>query len=379
MQLGVLTDRADGGFELADAQRVRLAEALDRAGIPFDALGEAVARGALSFDFVGAVLPEPPVMATRTFREVASALGLPVETLVDLYPAWGLPRPSPDDPIRADEADVFEEFARFVAIGAIEERTLRRAATVTGESARRMANWGMDLFRTLVEEPVRRGGGGAREVLDAGAVFAELGEGSLERQFAWLLRRAIEHHTLQYVIELVEEAVEQAGIPVPRQDRPPAIAFVDLSGYTTLTEELGDEAAADHALTLARVVQEPVGRHGGQVVKSLGDGVLLHFAEPAAAVRCGLELVDAVPGAGLPPAHVGISAGPVVWRDGDCFGRAVNMASRTVGVAGSGQVVVTEDVVRASASTAGMTFDSLGSRPLKGLTDPVHLFTAQRA
>ena len=57
MQLGVLTDRADGGFELADAQRVRLAEALDRAGIPFDALGEAVARGALSFDFVGAVLP----------------------------------------------------------------------------------------------------------------------------------------------------------------------------------------------------------------------------------------------------------------------------------------------------------------------------------
>ena len=59
-----------------------------------------------------------------------------METLVDLYPAWGLPRPSPDEAIRADEDEVFEDFARFVAIGAIEERTLRRAATVAGKSAK---------------------------------------------------------------------------------------------------------------------------------------------------------------------------------------------------------------------------------------------------
>jgi adenylate cyclase len=383
VELGVVPDRGgDDGFDVTDIQRVRLAEALDRAGIPFDALGQAVADGALTFDFLETVLPAPPTMAARSFRQEASRLGLPVETLVGLYPAWGLPRPSPDDPVRADEEEVFDEFAKFVALGAIEEQTLRRAASVTGESARRIANWGTDLFRALVDEPIRRGGGGPRQILDAATVFAAVGEGSLERQFVWLLRRALEHHTLQYVVELVEEAIEAAGIRVPRQAHPPAIAFVDLSGYTAMTEQLGDEAAADRSLTLARVVQEPVGRHGGQVVKTLGDGVLLHFGDPAAAVRCALELVATVPASGLPEAHAGVSAGPVVWRDGDCFGRAVNVASRTVGVARPGQVVVTEDVVEASTraaetAAADLAFDALGPHTLKGVADPVMLFAAR--
>ncbi len=375
VELGVI-GRA---FEPGDVQRVRLAEALDRAGIPFEALGRAVGEGALSFDFVPAVLGEPPGRTSTTYRDEAERLGLEAETLVGLYPAWGLPRPEPDDRIREDEATTFEEFARFIAIGPIEERTLRRAANVTGDSARRLANWGLDVFRAFVEDPIRSAGGTPRQILDAGAAFGALMEGSLERQFLWLLRRAIEHQTFQRVVELVEEAIESAGIAPPRPARPPAIVFVDLSGYAALTEAQGDEAAADHALVLGSSVQDPVGRFGGDVIKSLGDGVLLHFPDPPQAVRCALELVERLPDADLPPAHVGIDAGPVIWRDGDCFGRTVNIASRIVGVARAGEVIVAGRVVEAAADASDLTFEDRGHPGLKGVTTPIALFRALRS
>jgi class 3 adenylate cyclase len=184
---------------------------------------------------------------------------------------------------------MFDEVAKYVPMGAIDEVTMRRGAAVSGESARRLATWGMGFFATFIDEPIRRSGGGPQEVLDAAATFTQLSRGSLETQFLWLLRRAIEHHTTQYVVTLTEEAIQRSGIAVPRPARPPAIAFLDLSGCTSMTEQLGDDAAADRSLLLARVVQQPVGDRGGEVIKLLGDGVLMHFPRARAGrpVRAG--------------------------------------------------------------------------------------------
>ena len=74
----------------------------------------------------------------------------------------------------------------------------------------------------------------------------------------------------------------------------------------------------------------------GTLVKMLGDGAMLHFADPAAAVRSALDLVKAIPAAGLPPARFGISAGPVIQRDVDYFGQTVNVAARFVDYARPG-------------------------------------------
>jgi class 3 adenylate cyclase len=65
----------------------------------------------------------------------------------------------------------------------------------------------------------------------------------MERQLAWLLRRKLEHNAFQHIVEHVENAVEAAGAASPMPTRPPAICFIDLSGYTALTEELGDQVA----------------------------------------------------------------------------------------------------------------------------------------
>jgi hypothetical protein len=69
----------------------------------------------------------------------------------------------------------------------------------------------------------------------------------MERQLIWLLRRKLEHNTLQLIVEHVEHAIEAAGAAPQKAAKVPAIAFVDMSGYTALTEQIGDQAAADRA------------------------------------------------------------------------------------------------------------------------------------
>jgi class 3 adenylate cyclase len=118
---------------------------------------------------------------------------------------------------------------------------------------------------------------------------------SLERTVVLLYRRHFEHHVLEVTVLRAEAALERAGLGERRPVRAPAIAFLDLAGYTRLTEERGDLAAAELATRLVEIVHELAHRHGGRPVKLLGDGVVVHFPDPAQAVRCGLELL--LPGA----------------------------------------------------------------------------------
>jgi adenylate cyclase len=144
----------------------------------------------------------------------------------------------------------------------------------------------LPIFGHGVVPPVGR----SREVLDATSLWKEVAT-QHELEHAGLHRKAIAH--------------------------PEASVFADLSGYTTLTEELGDHAAADMALRLAELMQEVAEHHGGRVVKMLGDGVFFLFDEPPRAVLGSLDFVDGAPTRGLPPAHVGVNAGPVTYTDGD--------------------------------------------------------------
>jgi len=161
------------------------------------------------------------------------------------------------------------------------------------------------------------------------------------------------------LVERIENELERAGV-LGRPGRMPAMCFVDLVGYTRLTEEGGDQVAAGLAETLAVLVDRSAGEHGGVPVKWLGDGVMLHYREPAGAVLAALELAAQLPEAGRPPAHVGVAAGPVVAQGGDYFGRTVNLAARIGARAGAGQVLVSERVAE-SAPPPPMT--AHGRRP----------------
>jgi adenylate cyclase len=112
-------------------------------------------------------------------------------------------------------------------------------------------------------------------------------------------------------------------------------------------------------------------------VKWLGDGVMFYFREPGPGVMAALEMVEGAASAGLPPAHVGLHAGPVIFQEGDYFGQTVNVASRIAEYARPGEVVVSQDVVDNSEG-AGASFTEIGPVELKGVSGAMRLHAAHR-
>jgi adenylate cyclase len=118
-------------------------------------------------------------------------------------------------------------------------------------------------------------------------------------------------------------------------------------------------------------------RHGGEVVKMLGDGVHFHFGDSGDAIRASLEIARDADERGLPPAHVGVNAGPMIYDEGDYFGRTVNIAARIASQAMADQVFVGEDAARASTPN-GFRLVEVGAFELKGISQPVTIFEAIR-
>ena len=153
-----------------------------------------------------------------------------------------------------------------------------------------------------------------------------------------------------------------------------AAVFADLCDYTRLTEELGDEAAAEMAVTLGEIARTVARRHGGRVVKMLGDGAHLHFSRSADAVAASVDLLAMVRVSGLPCARAGVNAGPMIEANGDYYGRAVNVAARIAAQAAPGDVLVAE--AAAISADLRVRCERVGPVALRGVAQPVTLYRA---
>jgi adenylate cyclase len=378
---GVLAPSDGGSFEPSDINRIRVAEALEASGISLDDIARAVGAGELSFGFVGSLLAPVGYLPDTTMGAFSLEHAVPWELVSSSLVRFGLPVPGRDEPIREDDAEIFPSAAAALGFG-LSEEALARFSRLVGETLRKLAEAQVDLFDTTVVRPMIAAGVPEPQVLDNAAQMGRALAPMLEGLLLWVFRRHQEHAILEDVIEHVEAALDRAGVASKRAARPSAIAFMDLSGFTRLTETQGDHVAAELAATLAELVQDAAHAYGGTPVKFLGDGVMFHFPDPTRAVACALELVEGARGASLPPAHVGIHAGPVVYRDGDYFGRTVNLAARIADKAGPGDVFVSDDTRRETepaGRTLGFGFEAVGPTELKGVEHPVTLFRAKRS
>jgi adenylate cyclase len=379
VELGIITPTPRGRFRPSDIQRIRVVDTLAEAGFASEQLSELIATGAYDLDWASVVFPEPTAQLTTTLEETAAATGLPEELAARLFDAWELPRPQPGQPLRADDDELLHLAMPALEGFGGEETALLGAARQLGDRLRGLAESQVRLFHTHVEErPAARGHPDHAWSDDLNQVAASM-MASLERTLVLLYRRHFEHYVLDVTVLRAEAALERAGLARRRPVRPPAIAFLDLTGYTKLTEERGDTAAAELAGRLVEIVHEFAHRRGGRPVKLLGDGVMFHFPDPAQAVRCGLELVDRLPRAGLPAARVGLHSGPVVFQDGDYFGRTVNIAARITDYARPGEVLVSDQVVADADRIEPVRFEPVGPVSLKGLSAPITLYTAVSA
>ena len=246
-----------------------------------------------------------------------------------------------------------------------------------GDSLRRMSEVEADWWMSDVIAPVLANGGKLSDVGPETAEFSNSLQRLAERQIIAVYRGLQTATWIRNFYGAFEEGMTRAGLYKP-VDRPPAICFLDLSGYTRLTEERGDAAAADLAARLSRIVQRTSSQHGGKPIKWLGDGVMFHFRDPGPGVVAALEMVESAAEAGLPPAHVGLHAGPVLFQEGDYFGRTVNVAARIADYARRGEVLVSDQVVAAAGELEGIRFELIGPVELKGLTEAVSLHVARR-
>ncbi len=215
-----------------------------------------------------------------------------------------------------------------------------------------------------------------REMLEAQADLGSRMTPLLDQALLAIYHGQQEHAWSMNTVENVEAALERAGL-YRRLHRPPAVSFLDITGYTRLTEERGDEAAADLAGRLAASVRRSSQEYGGRPVKWLGDGVMFYFPDPGQSVLSALDMVEGAAAQALPPARVGIHAGPVVFQEGDYFGRTVNIAARIAEYARPGEVLVSQEVVDATEGTPVM-FTEIGPVELKGVSGTLRLHTARR-
>jgi class 3 adenylate cyclase len=157
--------------------------------------------------------------------------------------------------------------------------------------------------------------------------------------------------------------------------------FTDIAGSTRLADELGDGAYSEMLADHRRTVRSLVRRHRGEEVGTQGDGFLLRFPSPQAAVRCAVELQRTLAeqrrdGVGIPPVRVGAHAGEVIAAgDGDVIGRMVNIASRVASEAGPHEILVTEPV--ADHAGPGIVTDDRGLCELRGIEAPRHLLAVR--
>ncbi|MGA8047815.1 MAG: adenylate/guanylate cyclase domain-containing protein [Dermatophilaceae bacterium] len=286
------------------------------AAIPLDRLAEALHSGSLSLDFLDSpAYARYAEHASETFRAVSDRTGVPLDLFTAIREATGSPEPSPDDALREDEM--------------------------------------------------------------AAAEFAALSTPLAEQAVLGLYHAQQARARTANFIGAFETLMANAGIH-SRLERPQAVCFLDITGYSRLTQEQGDEAAADLAAAMARLVQRRSGRHGGKPIKWLGDGVMFHFQDPGPAVRAALEMVSDLSAAGLPPAHVGLHAGPVLYQHGDYFGQTVNLSARIADYARPGEVLVSRAVAE-SAHEDDIVFRHVGPVELKGMSTPTQLMRAEVA
>jgi class 3 adenylate cyclase len=363
------------GAEGAD-DRLALLEYLSARGATLQQLVDAERLGALPAVASELVLARRP--DTLSVPEVASRVGLPLETVARVFLAAGLPLA--EDTRLPDGLDaLLSAFAQGVAL--MGEDAILAFTRVLGAAATNVAEAAVALF------------------------YAELGPGT-ERVATTELARAhtSERATLAFttipevlsrlVLAQFDRAVRRALVsrswpgPAGEGTEPPvdagpseivALGFVDLVGSTAWAEGM---SLRDQSLALSRfesAAWSSAVSAGGRVVKMIGDEAFFAAPSADAACRIGIEVCDAVAGDPLlPPARGAVGHGAVTPREGDYFGPLVNLVSRLVKVADPGELVVTQEVAdRLSADRWAVR--ELEPELLRGLEHPVRVFSVRPA
>ena len=163
------------------------------------------------------------------------------------------------------------------------------------------------------------------------------------------------------------------------QRRLAAILAADVVGYSALMQRAEEATYAEFERLKREVIEPGLSRHDGRLIKTTGDGALVEFASPSAAVRCAVEIQESIASGRSPlKLRIGVNLGEViVGADGDLFGDGINIAVRLEGVADPGGILISEKVYGEVEGKLDAGFEYRGEQQLKNITKPVRAFAVR--
>lgn len=364
-----LIPQYDGAWTAAAAAHARLVARLRERGHALAEIREAGESGRLAFGYIEDLFPVGQELLT--LEEAAERSGLEPALVQRIFSSMGLAGTTRGR-ISEDDVELLRYIASVLSAG-FPLVAFLQLLRVYGHAVAQIADAEVRLFHLYVHEPLIRDGVPALEM-------AEEMEGLARDLLPLALpilshvhHKFLSHFVEQDVIGHMESDLEGGRLDLGRLRV--AIAFADLAGYTKLTETQGEEEAMSAVERFVQVVEDTL-PDDARIIKTIGDEVMIVSSDCAGLTDWAVGFQTLV-AAERPLPRIGMHYGETLYRDGDYYGREVNLAARVAARSAGGEVLVTRPVVEGAG--AHLEFDPIAEVKLKGFSRPTELFLARVA
>ena len=349
--------------------RARLVARLRERGHSLGEIKRATKEGRLAFGYIEELFP-PVDERVYSRKEAAKETGLEAALIDRVMAALGM-NPEQDEEMSSMDVQLLRYVAAVLDAGLPLVATLQ-LVRVYGQAMAQVADAEVRLFHLYVHEPLMRSGATGVETADEMLAITRELLPLASPVMDQVHQRYLQHFVEQDVVGHMESDLDEDEIDLGRIRV--AIAFADLAGYTRLTEEEGELEAVDAVERFVEAVETTL-PDDARVIKTIGDAVMVVSSDAGALVDWAVGFQQLYVSAALP--RIGIHSGHALYRDGDYFGRDVNIASRVAARSGGGEVLVTRSVVERAGPH--LEFERIAEVRLRGFTESTEVFLARQA
>jgi adenylate cyclase len=362
-----LIPQYDGHWSARAVSHARIVSRLRERGHSLAEIRRATEEGRLAFGLIEELFPRPE--EGYTLREAAEETGLEPALIERIVTALGT-SPMQTESLSSEDVELLRYVAAVLAAG-LPLVAMLQMVRVYGQAMAQVADAEVRLFHLYVHEPLMRSGATgvemAEEMLALTRELLPLASPVMDQVHQRYLQHFVEQDVIGHMeTDLEDEATELGRMRV-------AIAFADLAGYTRLTEEEGELEAVDAVERFIEAVEATL-PDDARVIKTIGDGVMIVGSDPGGLTDWAVGFQQLQSGRTLP--RIGIHCGDALYRDGDYYGRDVNIASRVAARSAGGEVLVTRPVV--DQAGPHLEFERIAEVRLKGFTDSTEIFIAHQ-
>jgi adenylate cyclase len=359
----------DGNREWTEpaVAHARIVARLRERGHRLDQIREAGRQGRLAYGYIESLFGED--RPSWSLNDAADETGLEPALIERFWASIGLPASALGE-LTDEDLEAFRYVSSVLAAG-FPLVAFLQLCRVYGQSLSQIADAEVRLFHLYVHEPLMREGVPGLEMAEEMESLARDLLPIASPLMDYVHTRFLQHFVAQDVVGHMETELEDDESAAGRVRV--AIAFADLAGYTRFTEEEGEEEALSSVERFVEGVTHTL-PEDARVVKTIGDEVMVVGTDVEALVDWAVGFLGTVEE--RPEPRLGINYGSTLYRDGDYFGREVNLASRVVARARGGEVLVTDSVVEAVSGASNLRFEPIGSVKLKGFDEPRQLCRA---